>query len=137
MIINSLITRRLGRFKEKQRAVEGEAWVKDEWKKLRSPATDQVQPPQLVVGLKRSREEVEHERSMMKRVKPSCLEPKVGPVNTGQGANTTKALTGTVPATPAPLLPVRTKGLKRTSGDMAVEVDREVKRLKSGDSDDN
>lgn len=75
--------RRLGRFKDKKVAAEGEQWVKREWERMEKPEprTDQQQSAKVAPsGLKRGLDDVDgnEDRACVKRVKSSYAFPSVG-----------------------------------------------------------
>ena len=123
LIVNSLILRRLGLYKDKQKATTGENWVRKEWQKLMRLTADQTHPTKLVLGLKRAAEEGAHQALSTKRVKPSYLKPKLKfatqeqDIETGMRSNH----------------PVRSRSLKRSFDDRATRQDGNAKRFKGDD----
>ena len=83
LIVNSLVMRRLGRFRDRQVATEGEQWVKEEWEKMERPGAG-LNQHQLVNGtvgdLKRDHDAVSGDEDEVsgKRVKTSHTAPRFG-----------------------------------------------------------
>ena len=83
LVVNSLVMRRLGRFKDKQTAAEGERWVKREWENMEEPEPGNIQQHSAKVavnGLKRGQDVVNgrEEEFYGKRIKSSHATLSVG-----------------------------------------------------------
>ena len=93
LIVNSLVMRRLGRFKDKQVAAEGEQWVKSEWEKMDKPEPqpekDQEQSAKVdPCGLKKDQDDVDRKEDGVygERVEHSYATLSVGSLVDGDGS---------------------------------------------------